>query len=121
MFNRRSRRNREEPEYGLLPDKKRQHRISTLSDLSSLPAPDLTGLVSKARGRVDQFSPTSSMRNGDKLIKTLDAFLDSLPQKERLFIARDINHCGEDDAKLFDVFEKLCTALLVPSTSKITT
>ena len=118
MPNRRSRRNREESEYGLLRDKKRQRRISTLSDLSSPSAPDWPELVSKARARVDKFSPTGSMRNSDKLVKTLHAFLDFLPQKGQLSIARGINLCGEDDAKLFDVFENLCTTLLIPSTSK---
>ena len=118
MPNRRSRRNREEPEYGLLPEKKRKRRISTLSDLSSPSAPDWPELVSKARASVDQYSPTGSMRNSDKLVKTLHAFLDFLPQKGQLSIARDINLCGEDDAKLFEVFKNLCTTLLIPSTSK---
>lgn len=114
---RRSRRNREEPEHGLLPDKKRPRRLSMLSDLSTS-APDWSERVSKARARVDRFSPTSQMRNSDKLIKTLRAFLDFLPPKGQLSIARDIDRCGEDDAKLFHVFENMCTALLVPSTSK---
>lgn len=114
---RRSRRNVEEPEYGILPEKKRQRRMSTLSDLSTPSAPDWPELVSKARARVDQFSPTGSMRNSDKLVKTLHAFLEFLPQKGQLSIARDINLCGEDDAKVFNVFENLRTSLLIPSTS----
>lgn len=116
---RRSRRNREEPEYGILPEQKRQRRLSTLSDLSTPSAPDVSELVSKSRERVNRFSPTSSMRNSGLLIKTLHAFLDFLPQKGQLSIVRDINLCGEDDTKLFNVFENLCTALLVPSKLKL--
>lgn len=59
------------------------------------------------------------MRNSDKLIKTLHAFLDFLPPNGQLSIARDIDLCGEDDAKLFEVFENLWASLLVPSTFTI--
>lgn len=50
-----------------------------------------------------------------KLVRCLHAFIDLLPPGGRKSVARDVINCGNDDSRLFGVFDNLCIALLYPS------
>lgn len=58
---------------------------------------------------------SSRGRQDEKLAKCLNALLDFLPSSGATRVSNDILRCGDDNDKLFEVFENLCTGLLVPS------
>jgi hypothetical protein len=71
-------------------------------------------MAAEVKARIDRYLPLIGL-DDNKLIPCLHAFINFLPPAGRASIATDILNCGNDDKKLFQVFENLSTALLYPS------
>ncbi|KAK2799705.1 hypothetical protein FQN50_008405 [Emmonsiellopsis sp. PD_5] len=86
------------------------HVTASIDDLGAGPP------HTSARDILASYAPSRGPQD-EKLVACLNAFLDFLPPDGATAVANDIVRCGDDDDELFQVFENLRTALLVPMKS----
>ncbi|KAK2780692.1 hypothetical protein FQN52_002111 [Onygenales sp. PD_12] len=120
---RRSRRLAEQdPESHPLPPPTKRQKISQTTRASSQATAPTNGLGdppdhADARDIIASYTPSILSLQDQQLAACLNAFLDVLPLEGATVLANDILQCGNDHDKLFEVFENLRTALLVPMKS----